>query len=340
VPDIYAVADAHRQSVLAGERRASVELVRAYGKVWVILRERLASLTAQITAAREAGEEVSISWLYTQNRLASLEWQIQAEMAPLIQFAEASIRSAQALAVAQAVEHSAELLTIATAGTPITSSFALLPTGAIQALIGLASDGSPLRTLLDDLGPDASQRVREALITGVATGQGTREMAKAARDAFGGNMARALTVSRTEVMRAYNEATRISYQDSGVVRGWRWLATKSGRTCPNCLSRDGRFYPLEKPLPAHPRCRCCLTPVVIGVPEPARETAGEWFTGQPEDVQRQVLGIAGQRAYAAGAVTLRSFEGLHHDPQWGDTSYARSLKQVLGAKDARKWVAG
>lgn len=338
MPDVYAVADAHRQAVLAGERRASLEVVRAYGKAWAAIRERVAALTAQIAEARRAGEEVSVSWLYQQSRLATLEWQIVTEMAPLLQFAGAAIQRAQAEAVERAGVQSAELLTIATEGASLTHSFVLLPSGSLNALVGLTSKGSPLRSLLDELAPDASERIRGALITGVATGQGTREIAKAARDAFGGNMARALTVSRTEVMRAYNRASQLHYQESGVVSGWIWLATHSPVTCANCLSRDGRLYPLDKPLPAHPRCRCAMVPKVRGVADPPRETGSEWFAKQPADVQRQVLGIAGQRAYAAGAVALRSFEGLHHHPEWGDTTYARSLKQVMGAKEAPKWI--
>lgn len=50
------------------------------------------------------------------------------------------------------------------------------------------------------------------------------------------------------------------------------------------------------------------------------------------------LGQAAGAAYRAGAVKLIDFVGVRRDPDWGDTRYVKSLRQVLGREEAQRWV--
>lgn len=50
------------------------------------------------------------------------------------------------------------------------------------------------------------------------------------------------------------------------------------------------------------------------------------------------MGQAGGLAYREGAVTLKDFVGRTRDPDWGTLRYARSLRQIVGPEEARKWV--
>ncbi|MBI4321761.1 MAG: NYN domain-containing protein [Chloroflexi bacterium] len=43
------------------------------------------------------------------------------------------------------------------------------------------------------------------------------------------------------------------------------------------------------------------------------------------------------RAYQAGAVKLEDFIGRSEDPRWGTMRHARSHRDILGTKEARKW---
>jgi len=100
-------------------------------------------------------------------------------------------------------------------GTPppgVSVSFTRLSREAFTDLVGFTSDGTPLRTLLDELGAEASQAVRDALITGMATGENPRSIARRVKEAFGGDLVRALRVSRTETMRAYRTAAVRNYK--------------------------------------------------------------------------------------------------------------------------------
>jgi hypothetical protein len=50
------------------------------------------------------------------------------------------------------------------------------------------------------------------------------------------------------------------------------------------------------------------------------------------------LGQAAGAAYRAGAVKLIDFVGVRRDPDWGDTRYVKSLRQVLGREEAQRWM--
>ncbi|MBI2954243.1 MAG: hypothetical protein HYY30_08015 [Chloroflexi bacterium] len=187
-PDIFEIAERHRKALLANERKAATEMVYAYGEAWKRIKAQSDDLLRKVAEARAAGQDVKLSWLFQAERLRILQQQAEAEIRRFAQYAEQSIIAQQAEAVRAAQEH-VEQLALAGLGEPppgVTATFARLPTGALTDLVGFTSDGSPLRDLLDELGPEASASVRKALITGVATGQNPRVIAGWMRQALGG----------------------------------------------------------------------------------------------------------------------------------------------------------
>ena len=78
---------------------------------------------------------------------------------------------------------------------------------AIAQLAGIAGNGSPLKTLFNELVPDGAQRVRDSIVQGVALGRDERVIAQNIKNVLGGNMGRALSVVRTEGMRADGRET-------------------------------------------------------------------------------------------------------------------------------------
>lgn len=177
------------------------------------------------------------------------------------------------------------------------------------------------------------------MIESLVVGRNPRETARRVRKEFSIGLSRALRISRTETLRAYREATREVYRaNSDIVRGWIWVAAKSARTCPACLAMDGTFHRLDEGLDDHPNNRCAMVPAVKGMDMPKRETGAEWFDKQDEAIQRKILGNAGFEAYKAGAVKLSDFVGHRRSRDWGTTRYARSLTQILGTEEAKKWT--
>lgn len=72
-------------------------------------------------------------------------------------------------------------------------------------------------------------------------------------------------IARTESATAATEGSILAYEESGVVAGMEWLASADG--CPDCTALDGQRVKLGEDWdgvqpPAHPDCRCAITPVL------------------------------------------------------------------------------
>lgn len=76
----------------------------------------------------------------------------------------------------------------------------------------------------------------------------------------------ATRITRTEVLRASNEASVDAYKESGVVEGKQWLTAGADD---ECADYDGEVVGLDEDFsdgdpPLHPNCRCVLLPVLEG----------------------------------------------------------------------------
>ena len=86
---------------------------------------------------------------------------------------------------------------------------------------------------------------------------------------------RARTIAVTEITRMYAEGNIMSWEAAGVVGGKRWSTARDDKVCAICGPLDGMIVGLREDgfatktsglgiyaPPAHPMCRCWLTPVV------------------------------------------------------------------------------
>lgn len=84
---------------------------------------------------------------------------------------------------------------------------------------------------------------------------------------------RAARIARTEVIRAHAQGAKLGYQESGVVRGMRWLDGQTG-ACPKCKELHNKTIRLGEKFyidpkfgdglpPRHPHCRCAIAPVTL-----------------------------------------------------------------------------
>lgn len=256
VPDIIAMQRRFRAELAAGDARARRELAHAYALAWQEVNRALQQLLDDIAQARAAGEEVSIIWLAQEQQLRILERVIERELARLSEQATATVIREQEQAVALAREHAARAIEAAIEAVPDPDRRAEIAAHVRQRdirpevlanLVGTLRDGSPLRALFDELGERASQDARQALMAGVAAGQNPRQIAQQMRDAFGGNLVRALTVARTETLRAYRAANQEAYRaNSDVLEGWMWVSDLGPRACAACIAMHGTIHPLDE----------------------------------------------------------------------------------------------
>lgn len=85
---------------------------------------------------------------------------------------------------------------------------------------------------------------------------------------------RSQMIASTETTRAFAEGNLTAWRESEVVESVEWNTVEDERVCPICVPLNGTTSPLPNPNfdgsgppPAHVRCRCWLTPVVIPVEE-------------------------------------------------------------------------
>jgi SPP1 gp7 family putative phage head morphogenesis protein len=334
VVDLLALARQQRAALLRRDRAAGADLLRAYALVRRRLQADLDALIARIAGARAAGETVNRAWLAREVRYHSLLAQVEAQVGQFARIAEGRILTEQRLAALAGGEQAGALIRAALPDGGIGVAFNRLPAQALGELVGVLADGSPLSSLLGQLGPQAGQAVRAALIEGVGTGLGPRQIAREVVKATNLSAVRALRISRTEVLRAYRSASLAIYRANGdILRGWQWLASISRRSCPLCIAMSGTIHRLDEPFSSHPACRCCPTPLLRGVAPPV-ERGEDAFRRMKADDQRAILGPGKYAAWQSGALELDDLVARTRDAQWGPGLREKSLREVRAMKQA------
>lgn len=117
------------------------------------------------------------------------------------------------------------------------------------------------------------------LTQGISEGDGPRSIARKLKDVFEGKAGRqrALTIARTETIRAHAEASLNSYEQVGlqdVQVEAEWSTAGDDRVCELCLPLDGVVMPIKEArglLPRHPNCRCAWLPATVNAKEPTQK---------------------------------------------------------------------
>jgi len=164
---------------------------------------------------------------------------------------------------------------------------------------------------------------RRTLAGAILSRQSPRRVAVLMNRAFGTPLPRALTISRTEILRAAREASRQSYiQNRHLLVGWTWLSAMDDRTCPYCWSQTGTHHPVTDELVSHPNCRCVMVPDTGRLSMP---NGVEAFGRLSAARQAKILGPKAYAAYKSGEITLADLAGTRVDPRWGEVGYTRSV---------------
>ena len=112
-----------------------------------------------------------------------------------------------------------------------------------------------------------TERLQEALNAGLIecliTGKKTSELKNILQEQFNVGYNRADALVRTELAHIQTESAKKRYQDYGIQQVEIW-ADADERRCEVCGKLHKKRYPINAavPIPAHPRCRCCIVPVV------------------------------------------------------------------------------
>lgn len=108
-----------------------------------------------------------------------------------------------------------------------------------------------------------AETLNEELIHCVTTGKPSSVLKQVLQDRFAVSFNNADMLARTELAHIQTQAAKKRYEDYGIQQV-EILADEDERRCEICGKlHEKRFYIGENiPIPAHPRCRCCIVPVV------------------------------------------------------------------------------
>jgi SPP1 gp7 family putative phage head morphogenesis protein len=314
-----------RETLLELERDLMGELVDAWDRLSLHLEDQAELLARDIEERLEKGEPLTQGRLFQFERYARLLAQAQDASERFNQRAAVTIESAQRDRAQLALDHSQSLIKTASS---VDVSFTRLPLQAVESMIGLAGDGQPLMRLLERNYGRAAAGFSDKLIVGTALGWNPRKTARIAAKDLNIPLQGAMTTARTEQMRVYREASRMQYQESGVVGAMQRLSAKDTRVCPACLMADGEIIPLGESMAAHVNCRCTVIPLLADEPPFERELGRGWFLLQDEKTQREILGPGHYDAWKDGAYDLGQLVTRTSDPTWGGSLQVTPLREL------------
>lgn len=317
------------------------------------LGTQLAIITAKIEDDISKGLD-SGTYFLQQKRLAAFIQQADAEFANFGGQVGLALTTGQKEVVALAGPFVEDSIIGSNGPFPTGATFGVLPEGAIQEFVGTLGDGSPVRSLTETFGTEASKTLNNLLLTGISTGAYpltiARDMASAI-PAIG--LSKANTIARTEMLRAMRGATtRHMVENKDILKGWRWYCALDKNTCPVCWAMHGKLHKVNERMATHPNCRCVQIPVTkswkelgYDVPEPTlskgmSQTGEELFSALDPTDQQFVLGKAGYTGWKNGLFKLDDFVQDTYSPDWGFGKTTRSISDMVGKGNVRALTQG
>ena len=143
------------------------------------------------------------------------------------------------------------------------SPFSFLPTRMIRQSLDTAWSGQNYSTRIWKNTTALAERLEQDIADYIVLGKSRTQITAAIRDDFKVSYSKADRLFRTESAHVMTEASKESYKRANITKV-KWIHGNGHCDCPICTERDGKIYDLANAptLPAHPRCICCLAPVV------------------------------------------------------------------------------
>lgn len=334
MPDRSPVLDAverYRKQLEVLDTKALGRLVDNYVRSWNRLESMLTALLLEI-----GDEPMTRGQLMRVRRYRSLMEQITQELAGLQTLTGNEIEAAGQLGINLGGLHARELISTTIAGGPgLAAQFNVLPSGIVETLLGFLTPEGPLYDRLRLLAPTTTAAVAQAILEGVTLGFNPRKIAAMVQGAFGRGLTDALRFVRTAQLWSYRESTRATLvANSDIVEGWVWHSALDDRTCMSCIAMHGTIHPVTETLNDHHNGRCSMIPLVNGFDNPVTEIGTDWFSQQPEAVQRDMMGKGKFLGWKAGKFSLQDMIDLHEDDVYGPMRIEKPLYKLLDAKNA------
>lgn len=232
------------------------QLIKYYSNATKKVIDDFTATYEKLLATAEAGKQPTPADLYKLDKY----WQAQAKMRA--ELTKLGNRQIAALSKAFETNFFDIYYSIALEGG---AHFASLDTATVQQIINeiWCADGKSWSSRIWSNTDKLAEELNESLIHTVAAGKKTTDLKNLLQARFGVSYSSADSLVRTELAHIQTQAAKKRYEDYGISMVEIW-ADEDERRCDICGGLHQKKYPVGAaiPIPAHPRCRCCIVPVV------------------------------------------------------------------------------
>ncbi|MHA1302983.1 MAG: minor capsid protein [Candidatus Heimdallarchaeaceae archaeon] len=171
-------------------------------------------------------------------------------------------------------------------GVGIGTSFNLLTEPQVLSLIRNEVNGQNFSTRIWNNRDKLANVVNQTLKTGITQGLSNGEMTKRISENMKSGQKVTARLLRTEVTNSMAQAAKISYERSGIVKEYIYIATLDNLTSSICTALDGEVFKVSEAVaglnypPMHPNCRS-TTSAYFDEPDTtrvARDLKGDVYT--------------------------------------------------------------
>lgn len=210
----------------------------------------------KLLAATEEGREPTPADLYKLDTYWQMQGQLRQELRKL--------GEKQIVALSKAFELN-YFDVYYSIGIPGMKSFNTIDKEMVQQMINQiwVADGKSWSQRIWENTELLASTLNDELIACVVGGKKTSQLKQALQERFNVSYGRADMLARTELAHIQTQAAKQRYEDYGIQEVEVW-ADEDERRCEVCGKLHKKRYPIgaTPPVPAHPRCRCCIVPVV------------------------------------------------------------------------------
>jgi SPP1 gp7 family putative phage head morphogenesis protein len=331
VPRVVAMAREFKADLARRETTNVAEMATRYRSVVKALESSIEALAARLAHEAELGVVPTKGALYRMNRYAELQAQMAQEMKGYNAWAKARIEATRHDMAGMGVQHADALAR----ASGLRATFDRLPAANIEQMVAQLQADAPLGELLVKAYGDAADEVANRLLQGVTLGQSPRAVAENASNALGIQLDRAMTIARTETLRAYREPQLERFTQLGITE-YKRIATHDELTCIGCLVEDGEVYSTPDGFDAHPNCRCTAVPIVPGAEAPTWQSSEEWFSSLDAEQQLAMMGPGRYELWSSGAVNWADMSARTWNDTWGGAIGTKSVDALRTIAEAVK----
>ena len=210
----------------------------------------------KVLAATEEGRQPTPADLYKLDKY----WQMQGQLRQELQ----KLGDRQVAALSKAFEENFFEIYYSI-GIPGMEAFNTIDNEMVQQMINhiWVADGKSFSQRIWENNELLAATLNDELINCVVAGKKTTDLKNMLQERFNVGYSRVDALVRTELAHIQTQAAQKRYEDYGIQKVEIW-ADEDERRCEVCGKLHKKIYPAgaQVPIPAHPRCRCCIVPVV------------------------------------------------------------------------------